>query len=278
MATIQDVWKRLPRGPKRWLRRQAWEQLSRIDTGSDLLFLNHGCELQAGAAHGLPLSERDEPNRYPIQLYHRVVAPAPLHDARVLEIGCGRGGGADYLARHHAPREMVGLDLTRTAVDFCRRTHRAPGLRFECGNAEALPFPDESFDAVVNVESSVLYDDVPGFLAETRRVLRPGGFLLFADYRKREKAPELLRQLRASGLALREQEDITRDVAASMGAEAVRKQALIERHAPRLLRPTFQRFAAVGEPGARERRQFQDGSRVYLRAALQKAPAPSGGA
>ena len=51
------------------------------------------------------------------------------------------------------------------------------------GNAESLPFADESFDAVINVEASHGYPDFPRFLAEVARVLRPGGHFLYADFR-----------------------------------------------------------------------------------------------
>jgi ubiquinone/menaquinone biosynthesis C-methylase UbiE len=53
-------------------------------------------------------------------------------------------------------------------------------LKFVQGDAENPQVPDESFDAVVNVEASSLYA-LPRFICEVERVLRPGGFLLYAD-------------------------------------------------------------------------------------------------
>ena len=64
-----------------------------------------------------------------------------------------------------------------------------PGLAFEVGDAERMPFPDASFDAVVNVESSHCYPSMPAFLSEVRRVLRPGGHFLYADLRPRTDLP-----------------------------------------------------------------------------------------
>ncbi|QDU31359.1 Phthiotriol/phenolphthiotriol dimycocerosates methyltransferase [Anatilimnocola aggregata] len=55
------------------------------------------------------------------------------------------------------------------------------GLSFVVGDAENLPFEDDTFDAVVNVESSHCYRSDPAFLAQVRRVLRTGGHVLFAD-------------------------------------------------------------------------------------------------
>jgi ubiquinone/menaquinone biosynthesis C-methylase UbiE len=58
-----------------------------------------------------------------------------------------------------------------------------PGLDFVQGDAENLPFPDESFDAVLNVEASHANPRFPRFIAEVARVLRPGGHFLYADMR-----------------------------------------------------------------------------------------------
>jgi cyclopropane fatty-acyl-phospholipid synthase-like methyltransferase len=75
----------------------------------------------------LPLEASDEPNRYFIQLYHRNATQVDLTGKRVLEVGCGHGGGADYLVRTLGPAAWTGLDLS---VDFCRKRHHLPGLDF----------------------------------------------------------------------------------------------------------------------------------------------------
>ena len=62
----------------------------------------------------------------------------------------------------------AGLDFSQKAIDFARGHHRDPRLRFVCGDAEALPFADASFDAVLNVESSHCYPNVPRFTPRWR--------------------------------------------------------------------------------------------------------------
>jgi ubiquinone/menaquinone biosynthesis C-methylase UbiE len=69
------------------------------------------------------------------------------------------------------------------AIEFCRKRHNLAGLDFVSGNAESLPFPDRSFDAVINVEAAINYQDVRRFFAEVERVLRAGGHFLYADIR-----------------------------------------------------------------------------------------------
>ena len=135
----------------------------------------------------LPLAASDEPDRYPIQLYHRTATQVDLGGKRVLEVSCGHGGGASYLTRTVQPASYTGMDLNPTGVNFCRKRHDVPGLDFVQGNAEKLLFADESFDAVINVEASHCYAHCPRFLAEVARMLRPGGHFLYTDLRSRNR-------------------------------------------------------------------------------------------
>jgi ubiquinone/menaquinone biosynthesis C-methylase UbiE len=86
--------------------------------------------------------------------------------------------------RKLGPASYTGLDLNPASIDKCRDKHKLPGLDFVQGDAENLPFPDHSFDAVVNVEASHQYPDFPRFLSEVARVLRPGGHFLYTDSRR----------------------------------------------------------------------------------------------
>jgi SAM-dependent methyltransferase len=158
--------------------------LSRRTAADDVLFLNYGYEEDPPMA--VPLAASDEPDRYPIQLYHRTATQVDLSGAQVLEVSCGHGGGASYLMRTLHPASYTGLDLNAVGIDFCRKRHSLPGLDFVQGNAESLPFADQSFDAVINVEASHCYPNLAGFLTEVARVLRPGGHFLYTDLRAGE--------------------------------------------------------------------------------------------
>jgi SAM-dependent methyltransferase len=145
-------------------------------------------------------------------LYRRVVGQIDLAGLDVLEVGSGRGGGAVEVATRWRPRTMVGLDAAPNNVAFCRRRHgNACGdrLTFQQGDAENLPFADASFDAVLNIESAHCYPHVERFFREVRRVLRPGGLLLFADEwwaSQRTRPRELLVE---TGFQIEAQEDLT---------------------------------------------------------------------
>lgn len=155
--------------------------LSRLLIRDDVLFLNYGYEEDPPMALSLTVS--DEADRFPIQLYHRTATQADLAGKSVLEVSCGHGGGASYLMRTLHPASYTGLDLNTVGIEFCRKRHHLPGLKFVQGNAESLPFPDQSFDAVINVEAAINYQNVPKFFSEVERVLRRGGRFLYADIR-----------------------------------------------------------------------------------------------
>ena len=155
--------------------------LSRLLARDDVLFLNYGYEEDPPMA--LPLAASDEPDRFPIQLYHRTATQVDLAGKTVLEVSCGHGGGASYLMRTLHPASYTGLDLNTVGIEFCRKRYSLPGLDFMQGNAESLPFPDQSFDAVINVEAAINYQNVRRFFAEVERVLCPGGHFLYADIR-----------------------------------------------------------------------------------------------
>lgn len=162
---------------------RQYPALTRRLSADDVLFLNLGYE--EDPPMGLPLVAADEPNRFYIQLYHRTATQADLNGAKVLEVSCGHGGGASYLMRTLHPASYTGLDFNPAGIAFCRERHNLPGLDFVQGDAESLPFVDQSFDAVINVEASHCYPRFPRFLAEVARVLRPGGHFLYADLRPR---------------------------------------------------------------------------------------------
>jgi fatty-acid O-methyltransferase len=193
----------------------------------DVLFLNFSYEEDPPMA--LPLDAADEPYRYPIQLYYRTATQAgDLAGQQVLEVGCGHGGGASYLTRALKPASYVGLDLNPAGIEFCRRRHQIPGLSFVQGNAENLSSRPESFDAVINVESSHCYPHFDRFLSEVSRVLRPGGVFLYTDTRLRYQCPEWEAALDAAPLRLVSCRDIGKEVLRGMEQNSAQMKALRE--------------------------------------------------
>jgi cyclopropane fatty-acyl-phospholipid synthase-like methyltransferase len=127
-----------------------------------------------------------------------------LEDRRVLDIGCGVGGPASVLAADYGAR-VDALNIVPEQVQLARRYAKAQGLAdqvtFHEANAMAIPFGDATFDAVFSLEAAHCFIDKPRFLAETLRVLRPGGRIAFSDMTATVDLP-LARRLPALGLDL----------------------------------------------------------------------------
>jgi SAM-dependent methyltransferase len=238
----------------------------------DVRFLNYGYHPLNGER--IPLKPEDEADRVYIQLYHRVAGAVPLTGLDVLEMSCGRGGGSVYIKRYLKPRLVFGVDRAKEAVAFCKRHHAADGLAFVCGDAQVVPFTDRSFDAVVNIEASHDYPNLGRFLSEAKRVLKPGGYLLYADFRKQSHCESWHQQLAACGLEIREREDITADVARGLEENTERHVALIKRVAPRIMLPVFLQFA--GTKGSYIYERFVSGRSRYVRYVLRNTVRPHG--
>ncbi|MEG3125240.1 class I SAM-dependent methyltransferase [Sphingomonas sp. GB1N7] len=94
-----------------------------------------------------------------------------------LDVGCGEGRFCRMLAA--AGIATTGIDPVPALIEHARGRHGAGDYRV--GRAEALDFPDASFDLVVSYLSLIDIPDVAVAIAEMTRVLRPGGTLLIAN-------------------------------------------------------------------------------------------------
>ena len=230
---------------KRLLWRQWYQFLAGYYQKKDWSFMNYGYAPLDHQTEKLSLDGANEPNHYCIQLYHHVANVVNLKDLDVLEVSSGRGGGSYYIKRYLEPKTMVGVDFSEKAVAFCNKSYSIEGLSFVTGNAEFLPFEDNSFDVVVNVESSHCYGSMDAFLMQVRRVLREGGYFLYADFRGKRKTDILHKQLYYSGMNLIKVTNITPNVIEALNLDNERRMAFIQKLIPRLLLKSFQEFASV---------------------------------
>jgi ubiquinone/menaquinone biosynthesis C-methylase UbiE len=110
---------------------------------------------------------------------------ADLSALRILDLGCGRGMElAEWRRRGGVPHGLAGVDLME---QFARQAHRAvPDAAVAVASADELPFADATFDIVEQsmLFSSILDDSMRALVAaEALRVVKPGGFLLWYDFR-----------------------------------------------------------------------------------------------
>jgi ubiquinone/menaquinone biosynthesis C-methylase UbiE len=123
---------------------------------------------------------------------------ADLHAGwRVLDVATGSGNAAIAAARHGCT--AVGVDYVPSLLEAGRRRADAEGLPVELleGDAEALPFPDDSFDAVTSVFGAMFAPDHAKAAAELLRVCRPGGTIALASWTPEGFIGELFRTVGA---------------------------------------------------------------------------------
>ena len=100
----------------------------------------------------------------------------------VLDVACGTGNLAIPAARLGA--NVTGVDIAANSVEQARQNAKAEGLnaKFDEGDAEALPYADASFDAVVTMFGAMFAPRPELVAAELKRVCRPGGFIAMANW------------------------------------------------------------------------------------------------
>jgi SAM-dependent methyltransferase/acyl carrier protein len=230
-------------------------RLERSGVGEVSFFLNYGY---------IGLGKGDEArfevpggtfNPSSIRLVYELIGATDLRDQRVLDVGCGRGGTVALLSERFEAN-ATGVDLSPEAIAFCRRIHRGAGTHFEIGDAEHLPFDENSFDVVTNIESSHTYPNLRAFLAEVRRVLVPGGWFLYTDLLPVQRWMEVRALLSPFGLTVVADRHITPNVLASCDdVAATRAQAFDEKSA------LIDNFLAV--PGSAVYEQMHSGAWEY---------------
>ncbi|MBT8401302.1 MAG: methyltransferase domain-containing protein, partial [Rhodothermia bacterium] len=119
----------------------------------------------------------------------QMVSVADLQsDDEILDVACGTGVLSRAVKRHLGPGGSVtGLDLNSGMLAVARE--QAGDIVWREGNAEALPFNDHSFDAVMSQFGLMLFESPAQALREMWRVLRPGGQLLVAVFDSLDQVP-----------------------------------------------------------------------------------------
>ncbi len=124
---------------------------------------------------------------------HEAFAGRDQRKLRLLDVGCGTGRFLDFLKQAWPRLPALGLDLSEPYIKHARRhLKRWSRLNLTVANAESLPVPDESQDAVTSI---FLFHELPPkvrriVLRECARVLKPGGRLVLVDSLQRGDQPD----------------------------------------------------------------------------------------
>jgi len=230
----------------------------------DLAYLNFGYVDGAEPAAGGDPADLETPCR---RLYEVVLAALPA-SGRVLEIGCGRGGGAAFLLESRPTSSYLGLDLSLEHARACRRRFASGSARFAVADAARLPVPSARFDAALSIEACHHFEDSDAFYGEVARALRPGGcFLLAGIWRSGDVPTE---RIERHGFRMVEGFDITANVVASLARTSALRERLVDSLGlPDRFRPFLMSWAGVRGSGSYE--ELAAGERLYLRYRLLRA-------
>jgi SAM-dependent methyltransferase len=207
-----------------------------------------------------------EPEFYCLRLYEHAVRETPLEGRDVLEVSCGRGGGANFVSRTFKPQRYVGVDLSQENIRLARERAAREGLTFTIGDAERLDLAAASFDVVINIEASHLYENRGRFFAEVMRVLKPGGYFCYADgcWADDDCTDDLL----DAGFELLERLEITSNVLHALRKDNARRTALFDAMKNRDLREEYKHWGGV--VGYRAYNRFEAGQTRYFSHRLRK--------
>ncbi|MBN8851276.1 MAG: methyltransferase domain-containing protein [Sphingobacteriales bacterium] len=120
---------------------------------------------------------------------HVVECAASGTPGNILEIACGTGRVTRHLQKTFPGARLIATDFNNDMINIARQLTPGTNIEWQTADAQELPFEDRSFDLVVFQFGLMFVSDKQKALAEARRVLKPGGRLLFSTWDRLENNP-----------------------------------------------------------------------------------------
>jgi len=122
------------------------------------------------------------------QEYSKKLIARGFNKGRIIDVGCGFGGTAIVLAKSLPESEIFGIDLSEPLLSLANQAAQTSGLEnrlnFEMGDVQKIPYDDNFFDVVLNINMVHLVENPVQMLNELERVLVPNGYVFIADLRR----------------------------------------------------------------------------------------------
>jgi 2-polyprenyl-3-methyl-5-hydroxy-6-metoxy-1,4-benzoquinol methylase len=137
-------------------------------------FMNHGYYPESKI-----LKKEDLFFKYEASLYIYLLNNIDTNNMKLLDVGCGRGGGINIYKKYFNFLELHGCDINKEGIEFCKKTYK--NINFKICPVEKLNYKNNYFDIITNVESFSYYKNPQLALKELFRILKPNGLLLLTD-------------------------------------------------------------------------------------------------
>jgi len=163
------------------------------------------------------------------KLYLYLMQHAPINQKTVLEIGCGRGGGCYLFQTQFKPQKVTGIDISEKNISICKENYKDLPIEFTPGDAEKQIFPNNTFDTVLNLESSHCYPQRINFFQNVYSILKSDGYFIYSDlfWDENEKI-NAETQLKNIGFIFEKIEDITPNVVLSLEIQATQRKDVVK--------------------------------------------------
>ena len=235
LGSIWRTIKFLTPGFNRALSKFGYEMAAKNFQFEDWRFMNFGY-VYSHDKDNPKLEKKDENDRYFIQLYDHLMKDLNLKDKKILEIGSGRGGGANYISKYYKPLSYIGVDISQNAIDFCNRVNNI-------------------------VESSHCYGSFDKFLSEVYRVLNKNGNFAFTDIMNVNKWNEVEKIIDKSKFKIIYEKDISKNALNSLTKVSEWRKTWLEDKFPSFVRGVAEDISAV--KGTRPYNKLESGKLIY---------------
>ncbi|MFD2875009.1 class I SAM-dependent methyltransferase [Paenibacillus rhizoplanae] len=226
-------------------------------------FLNYGYVPQGNEQHAV-IEPDDVWNRNSVKLLLETVGRTAIRERQVIDIGCGRGGNIAALYKYFKPLSIVGLDICPANIAYCSVKSRGVEAFYLVGDAENIPFADESFDIVLNMESAQAYPNRSRFYEEVYRIMRVGGVFLYTELMLEDQVAKNVRLLEEAGLSVIRNQDVTSNVLLSCDENAKQRtgpQGIANNANASMNNGDISDFIAL--PGSKKYEEMKAGTQQY---------------
>lgn len=117
----------------------------------------------------------------PRKNYIRIIEKLDLSDEKLLDVGCGTGEILNSLGKIYPNAGLYGIDISPQMIEVANKKEYAKKIKYVCGDAENIPYPDNKFDVLLTSESFHHYPNPTKALKEFGRVLKTNGKLILCD-------------------------------------------------------------------------------------------------